>query len=87
MVNAAPILQDLSLSGWGWMEGLSFRADVRGRTQLGSDGFTYPRANDHFNVLDAYAVLWSALRVAAGCFDPLGDGAVDSAGLLMRIAV
>ena len=37
MVNAAPILQDLSLSGWGWMEGLSFRADVRGRTQLGSD--------------------------------------------------
>jgi hypothetical protein len=57
MVNAAPILQDLSLSGWGWMEGLSFRADVRGRTQLGSDGFTYPRANDHFNVLDAFAEL------------------------------
>ena len=46
-----------------------------------------PRGAKDDDVLDAYAVLWSALRVAAGCFDPLGDGAVDSAGLLMRIAV
>jgi hypothetical protein len=57
-VSATPILQDLSISGWGWIEGLSLHADVRARTQLGGAGaFTYPRANDHFDVLDAYAEL------------------------------
>jgi hypothetical protein len=57
-VSAAPVLQDLTVAGWGWVEGLSFRGDVRARTQLGGTaGFLYPRGDDHFEVLDAYAQL------------------------------
>ncbi|MCC7195087.1 MAG: hypothetical protein IT356_05975 [Gemmatimonadaceae bacterium] len=56
-VGALPMLQDITVAGWGWVQGLSFHADLRGRTQVGGDGFTWPRANDHFNVLDAYAEL------------------------------
>jgi hypothetical protein len=57
-VSAAPVLQDLSVAAWGWGEGLSFHADLRGRTQLGgSTDFLYPRAGDHFDAVDAYAEL------------------------------
>ncbi len=56
-LGAMPLLQDLTVVGWGGMEGLSFRADVRGRTRAGSAGFAWPRADDHFDVLDAYAEL------------------------------
>lgn len=56
-INATPLLQDLTFAGWGWQEGLSFHADVRARTQLGSGGLVYPRADDHFDLLDAYAEL------------------------------
>jgi predicted RNase H-like nuclease len=37
------------------------------------------------DVLDAYAVLWSAERFARGEHGTLGDGAVDRCGLPMRI--
>lgn len=37
------------------------------------------------DVLDAYAVLWSAQRYAAGEHVEFGDGSVDSVGLPMRI--
>jgi hypothetical protein len=56
-VSALPVLQDLTVAGWGGVQGLSFRADFRGRTQAGGAGFTWPRADDHFDVLDAYAEL------------------------------
>ncbi|MEA3248066.1 MAG: hypothetical protein U9Q74_18105 [Gemmatimonadota bacterium] len=56
-VGAMPVLQDLTVAGWGGVEGLSFRADLRGRTQAGGSAFTWPRADDHFDVLDAYAEL------------------------------
>lgn len=39
------------------------------------------------DVLDAYAVLWSALRYSDGVHHALGDGAVDECGLPMRIVV
>jgi hypothetical protein len=55
--SAAPVLQDLTVAGWGWVQGLSFHADLRARTQLGSGGLVYPRSDDHFEVLDAYAEL------------------------------
>jgi predicted RNase H-like nuclease len=39
------------------------------------------------DVLDAMAVLWSALRVARGVERRLGDGAIDVRGLRMEIVV
>src|SRR5262249_36103904 len=39
------------------------------------------------DVLDAYAVLWSALRHRRGEAVTLGDGAKDGRGLVMRIVV
>lgn len=37
------------------------------------------------DVLDAHAVLWSALRYVAGAHRSLGDGSLDRCGLPMRI--
>lgn len=57
-VSATPVVQDVTLAGWGWVEGLSFRANVRARTQPGGGAtFAWPRADDHFDVIDAYAEL------------------------------
>ena len=39
------------------------------------------------DVLDAYAVLWTVRRIAAGTAEVLGDGARDEAGRLMSITV
>lgn len=63
--SVAPVLQDLTIAGWGLSEGLSFHSDLRARTQIGGSGdFVFPRTNDHFDVVDAYAQLdrsdWSA---------------------------
>jgi hypothetical protein len=55
IATAAPLLQDLSFTSWGMAQGMSIHADVRARTQLITDGFIYPRANDKFDLLDAYA--------------------------------
>ncbi|MEO8333437.1 MAG: hypothetical protein ABI664_00595 [bacterium] len=88
-VSAAPILQDLTIAGWGWREGLSFHANVRARSQLGgTDGLLYPRADDHFQVLDAYAELSrSELRGRVGrqwITSGLGSYAFDGANALWR---
>lgn len=57
-LSVAPVLQDITVAGWGWVEGLSFHADLRARTQMtGGSDFTFPRADDHFDVVDAYAEL------------------------------
>jgi predicted RNase H-like nuclease len=37
------------------------------------------------DVLDAYAVLWSAQRYVAGCHRTFGDGATDCYGTVMQI--
>jgi len=39
------------------------------------------------DVLDAYAVLWTALRHQRGASETLGGTEVDSTGLIMRIVV
>lgn len=44
-----------------------------------------PRGAKRDDLLDAYAVLWSAERFAAGTHVTLGDGARDERGLEMRI--
>ncbi|HEY5491031.1 MAG TPA: hypothetical protein VIK25_07525 [Gemmatimonadaceae bacterium] len=53
-VNLVPVLQDLSVAAWGLGQGISVQAQVRARSQLTSGDITWPRADDHFDVLMAY---------------------------------
>ncbi len=52
-VTATPIVQDLFATGWGFGEGISFHAHVRGRQNFGGD-LLWPRASDHFDAIEAY---------------------------------
>ncbi|MES2179100.1 MAG: hypothetical protein V4550_14660 [Gemmatimonadota bacterium] len=88
-ISAAPVLQDLTLSGWGWREGLSFHANLRARTQLGStDGLLYPRADRHLDAIDAYAELdrstWRGRLGRQWITSGLGSYAFDGANALLR---
>jgi hypothetical protein len=88
-ISAAPVLQDLTFAGWGWREGLSFHANVRARTQLGgTNALLYPRGDDHFQVLDAYAELtrdtWRARLGRQWITSGLGMYAFDGANALWR---
>lgn len=66
-------------------EGVAARRTLLARA--GFDVATTPRGAAVDDVLDAYAVLWSAERFARGEALSLGDGAHDSRGLPMRIVV
>lgn len=87
--TATPLLQDLTIAGWGWVEGLSFQADVRARTQLsGTSTFVYPRTDDHFDVLDAFAQLarasWQARLGRQWARSGLGAYDFDGGDLLVH---
>lgn len=88
-VSAAPVIQDLTLAAWGWREGLSLHANVRARTQVGSrDGLLYPRADDRFDALEAYAELdrtaWRGRLGRQWITGGLGAYAYDGANALWR---
>ena len=90
-VSATPLLQDLTIAGWGWMEGLSFQADVRARTQLsGKSSFIFPRTDDHFDVIDAFAQLsrasWQTRLGRQWVTSGLGAYDFDGADALLRRA-
>jgi hypothetical protein len=55
--SSTPALQDLRLSAWGFGQGLSVYADVRGRGVIGGNTALWPQANDHFDALEAYVQL------------------------------
>lgn len=87
--SAAPLIQDVTIAGWGGLPGLSFRGDFRARTQVGGyAGFVFPRANDHFDVLDAYAQLdrssWQARLGRQWVTSGLGAYDFDGADALVR---
>lgn len=88
VVNAAPFLQDLTFVGWGLAQGLSVHVDVRARAQLTSDGLVYPRSNDRFDLLDAYAELdrgtWRGRLGRQAVVGGLGVYDFDGAALLVR---
>lgn len=88
IATAAPLIQDLSFTSWGMAQGLSIHADVRARTQLITDGFTYPRSNDNFDVLDAYAEWqrpWGRARLGRQWVNGgLGTYDFDGASALVR---
>lgn len=60
-VNVVPVWQDLSLAAWGLGQGISVQAQLRARSQLGGGDITWPRANDHFDVLVAYVEIDRAI--------------------------
>ncbi|HEX8945372.1 MAG TPA: hypothetical protein VF785_19700 [Gemmatimonadaceae bacterium] len=88
-VSATPVLQDVTIAGWGWVEGLSFHGDVRARTQLSGDAaFVYPLTDDHLELLDAYAQLdrdtWQGRLGRQWVTGSLGAYAFDGANALWR---
>ena len=88
--TATPLLQDLTIAGWGWVEGLSFHSDLRARTQLGggTSRFVFPRTDDHFDVIDAYAQLsrawWQARLGRQWVTSGLGAYDFDGGDALLR---
>jgi hypothetical protein len=88
-VSIGPVMQDLTFAGWGLMQGLSFRADLRARAELGNDStFVFPRYNDHLDVIDAYAQLdrssWEARLGRQWVMNGLGAYDFDGGDLLVR---
>src|ERR1019366_209567 len=88
LVHAAPFIQDLTLTAWGLGEGLSVHANARVLTQLAGDGLVYPGANDHVQLLDAYAELarssWRARLGRQWVGGGLGAYDFDGASGLIR---
>jgi hypothetical protein len=88
LVSAAPFLQDFTLAAWGLREGLSVHASARVRTQLSGDRLVYPRSDDHFDLLDAYAELdrasWRGRLGRQWIAGGLGAYDFDGASALLR---
>lgn len=86
-VNTVPVLQDLTLTGWGLGEGISVYADAEVRTSMGSDAEVLPLASEHFDLIAAYAELArSIVRVRLGrqwTNSPLGYYAYDGGSALV----
>jgi len=66
-LSTAPLIQDLTLSAWGFGRGLRAYVQLRGRAGIGEDRDLWPRADDAFDVLVAYLELERArFRLRAG---------------------
>lgn len=52
-----PAIQDLSLSAWGFGQGIRVFARLRARTSLGGNQDLWPQANDAIEALEAYGEL------------------------------
>jgi len=66
--GAAMLTQDVGMTAWGFgVEGLSATVRLRARANLGGDDVAWPRADDHFDAIVAYAeLLRGDFRVRAG---------------------
>jgi len=51
--TAAPLVQDLRAVVWGLGQGISAQAHVRARGSLGRADASWPRADDHFDAIEA----------------------------------
>ncbi len=84
-VSTGPLMQDLELSGWGLGTGISVYAHGRVRTSIGNASEIWPFADDHFDLLAAYAELQRARwRVRLGrqwYASALGYNAYDGASI------
>jgi hypothetical protein len=66
-VATVPIIHDLEASAWGFAEGVRLFAQLRGRSSWGGGTELWPRGDDAFDLLAAYAELErERLRLRAG---------------------
>lgn len=66
-VSTLPANQDISLSVWGFGQGIRGYARVRGRAVLSGEDDLWPRSDDEYDVLVAYAEMdRGAVRLRAG---------------------
>ncbi len=54
VLSTIPLIQDITLSAWGFGRGLSIHAQLRTRQGFGVDEDVWPRASDAFDALVAY---------------------------------
>ncbi len=89
-LSTVPILQDVTLAGWGLGEGVSIYADAEVRTSVGSAPDVLPLASQHFDLIAAYAELdRSIVRARLGrqwITSPLGYYAFDGGSVLVAPA-
>ena len=87
-VSGAPFLQDLTFAAWGLGRGVSLHSNVRIRTDLGSGGYTWPRSDQHVDVLDLYAELdrpaWRGRVGRQWVMNGLGAYDFDGADFVLR---
>lgn len=63
---AAPLFQDVLISGWGLGEGVRVHAHLRFREQVGGTRDLWPRSDDRFDPFEVYAELdrqWGRVRL------------------------
>jgi hypothetical protein len=87
-ISTVPLTQDIIASGWGYGQGIRVYAHVRTRAAVGEDTGLWPRADDPFDALAAYAELdRGRYRVRLGRqwkTSGLGYYNFDGASLLVR---
>ena len=87
-ITSVPVVQDLQAAAWGFGQGISAHAHLRGRESLGSGAFLWPRAGDRFDALEAYLqVERDRFRVRLGrqwAVNGLGLYNFDGGSLLLR---
>lgn len=54
VLHAWPLMQDLSIAGWGLGRGVRLQAQLRLRPASPGDAALWPRADDRFDALEAY---------------------------------
>ncbi len=52
--NLVALMQDLDIVGWGFGQGVSIHAQLRGRSAMGDGRDLWPQANENFEALAAY---------------------------------
>lgn len=66
-VSTLPLIQDVTLSAFGFGRGLRLYGHVRGRSSLGSDPELWPQQDDHFEVMALYGEIErEKMRIRAG---------------------
>jgi hypothetical protein len=87
-VSAVPLMQDITVSAWGYTPGLRAYAHLRARAEIGDGPALWPRADDNFDAIAAYIELdRGGLRVRAGRqwrTSGLGFHTFDGASILVR---
>jgi hypothetical protein len=67
VASTLPVIQDLSVSAWGFGRGLRFYSQMRGRAALGGVRDLWPREDRHLDVLSLYGELErERVKVRAG---------------------